>query len=426
MPYSIEILFCTTKKVAIRNAKARRCFSRNRRATQLVVLLQCAHSESNSQYKVFAERRSAHMGYRQQYLDVIKQIENRISDEENERHTALEHHQLVEQDFIHSEQLYINTKRAYIWLRSIALLISIAILIIGPIYMVRAYFTTNTTEYETYIDNSDVVKQISTYVCYTTNSGRKYHAAGCQYLWNSSHETTVYEAEERGYSACSKCTPTERTTINITETNAEEKQRAVEITTKNYVMPVLICLIIAIVLYNLVVFKKRGQYGKILAEKNNNELSYNRSLSDLTSITNAIENDKRELDAKKSKLSVWDAECQLFLDQIKGNSIYDIANISDNLVFNRDYYPVGTKDNPTAYTVYCTSIPDRNKRYHHKRGCSTAYYNISIVQARERGMVCCSKCIAHSFPVPDSIYQVHKILRALKEKYSKFDLPFNL
>lgn len=59
---------------------------------------------------------------------------------------------------------------------------------------------------------------LRTYFCYVTEYGNCYHAKGCQYLWNRSYQTTVHEAKEQGFRACSKCTPTQRTTIPLTET----------------------------------------------------------------------------------------------------------------------------------------------------------------------------------------------------------------
>jgi hypothetical protein len=61
---------------------------------------------------------------------------------------------------------------------------------------------------------------VDTYTCYTTDYGTRYHAAYCPSLWNSRNKTTVYEAEEEGYTYCSKCTPTEETTLefDVTET----------------------------------------------------------------------------------------------------------------------------------------------------------------------------------------------------------------
>lgn len=75
-----------------------------------------------------------------------------------------------------------------------------------------------------------VIGTVSTYVCYITTYGEKYHAWGCGSLWNSAYETTVYEAEKRGYEPCSKCTPRDKTTIKLTETRYKEVEREKRIT----------------------------------------------------------------------------------------------------------------------------------------------------------------------------------------------------
>lgn len=40
-----------------------------------------------------------------------------------------------------------------------------------------------------------------------TNSGSKYHSAGCQYLKKSDIEVTLDDAKARGLTPCSKCRP---------------------------------------------------------------------------------------------------------------------------------------------------------------------------------------------------------------------------
>lgn len=60
-----------------------------------------------------------------------------------------------------------------------------------------------------------VIGEVATYVCYTTDYGDCYHAYGCNSLWKSSYKTTVYSAQKRGYSPCSKCTPNVPTTETL-------------------------------------------------------------------------------------------------------------------------------------------------------------------------------------------------------------------
>lgn len=42
---------------------------------------------------------------------------------------------------------------------------------------------------------------------YVTNTGSKYHMAGCQYLRQSQHARTLSQAKSEGYTACSRCHP---------------------------------------------------------------------------------------------------------------------------------------------------------------------------------------------------------------------------
>ena len=44
-------------------------------------------------------------------------------------------------------------------------------------------------------------------VVYITDTGTKYHAKGCQYLSQSCKEIDRSEAEDKGYTPCSRCNP---------------------------------------------------------------------------------------------------------------------------------------------------------------------------------------------------------------------------
>jgi len=46
-------------------------------------------------------------------------------------------------------------------------------------------------------------------IVYTTRTGECYHTDGCRSLRRSKIETTASEAKERGYRACSVCSPPE-------------------------------------------------------------------------------------------------------------------------------------------------------------------------------------------------------------------------
>lgn len=50
-------------------------------------------------------------------------------------------------------------------------------------------------------------ENVATYTVYITDTGSKYHRAGCQYLEDSSTEIDLSDAEANGYSPCSVCNP---------------------------------------------------------------------------------------------------------------------------------------------------------------------------------------------------------------------------
>ena len=102
--------------------------------------------------------------------------------------------------------------------------------IFSPIISAKwfSYDVIEQKEEEEYYDR--FVAKVTTYVCYTTNYGERYHAKGCQYLWNSSHQTTVYEAEQNGYKKCSKCTPTEVIIHTITKRDVRTVIKDVTVT----------------------------------------------------------------------------------------------------------------------------------------------------------------------------------------------------
>lgn len=54
---------------------------------------------------------------------------------------------------------------------------------------------------------------------YTTRTGEKYHADGCQYLSKSKIETTMDKATKAGYTACSVCKPGGGTKNTVVKTS---------------------------------------------------------------------------------------------------------------------------------------------------------------------------------------------------------------
>lgn len=111
---------------------------------------------------------------------------------------------------------------------------------------------------ETYTEPTGEI--IETFVCYTTLYGECYHSAECGSLWNSSFETTVYEAVNDGYKPCSKCEPTEKTEYIVTEIK-HNVTKCVERIEKHPIIEVFVCgsssLLALYILTTIIINKKR-------------------------------------------------------------------------------------------------------------------------------------------------------------------------
>jgi hypothetical protein len=62
-----------------------------------------------------------------------------------------------------------------------------------------------------------------------TNTGKKYHSAGCQYLRQSDYTCSLAEAFGKGLSACSRCSPPTRV---VEEKSKENPKKSVKKKTK--------------------------------------------------------------------------------------------------------------------------------------------------------------------------------------------------
>jgi hypothetical protein len=108
---------------------------------------------------------------------------------------------------------------------ALSVIVLVFVLLIVGLFFGSSWLAKNVYSYEVITEETieeayqhPTGEKINTFVCYTTTYGECYHAESCGYLWSSSHQTTVYDAELRGYSSCSRCSPTEKTVIEITET----------------------------------------------------------------------------------------------------------------------------------------------------------------------------------------------------------------
>lgn len=111
---------------------------------------------------------------------------------------------------------------------------------------------------ETYSEPTGEI--IETFVCYTTLYGDCYHSSECGSLWNSSFETTVYEAVKDGYKPCSKCEPTEKTEYIVIE-KKHNIIKCVERIEKHPIIEVFVCgsssLLALYILTTIIINKKR-------------------------------------------------------------------------------------------------------------------------------------------------------------------------
>ena len=70
--------------------------------------------------------------------------------------------------------------------------------------------TGSTASQSAVVENSDDAASPDTdadVTVHITNTGTKYHAAGCRYLKDSDIEVPLSEAKDRGYTPCSVCKP---------------------------------------------------------------------------------------------------------------------------------------------------------------------------------------------------------------------------
>ena len=124
--------------------------------------------------------------------------------------------------------------------KATVVVIVIVMFLVSSSVLLELFFTNESTitVYDEHIEVEEV--EIETYICYITDTGSLYHSRNCQYLWNSSYRTTVYEARENGYGACSKCTPKTKTTLILEKSNVIQIPRQETEINKNYIFPTIL------------------------------------------------------------------------------------------------------------------------------------------------------------------------------------------
>lgn len=157
----------------------------------------------------------------------------------------------MEKDIYQLQDEIADSKNKIKVIRVVSILLAILVLLVAKPMAVRWFSYTEFVLVLKGPKQEVVVGEIYTYVCYTTKSGKCYHDKGCQYLKYSSRKTTVYEAEESGYSPCSRCTPSKICTYKIkTERSPyEDKMVKIQKTPIFLVFAISISMIAALYLY---------------------------------------------------------------------------------------------------------------------------------------------------------------------------------
>lgn len=145
-------------------------------------------------------------------------------------------------------------------LANILFLIVAVLLVSSSGWLAENVFNYTTLEERVRIETNEIpVGEIETYICYITEYGECYHSGGCGSLWNSSYKTTVYEARKEGYRACSKCQPTEPTSIILTETETRDIHyfETVENYPKTAVILISCSCLLAVYIPTVIILKRK-------------------------------------------------------------------------------------------------------------------------------------------------------------------------
>ena len=129
------------------------------------------------------------------------------------------------------------------WIRHLAIILLIAVALF---FINVAWLNANgTTEKVTKTVTASEPK------VYVTKTGDKYHSASCGYLHSSSIAMGKYEAQSKGYSACSVCGGTSSGTISVSYKKTVEEKSG-PWTTKKVILNIVLVLLSAPTIYWLV------------------------------------------------------------------------------------------------------------------------------------------------------------------------------
>ncbi|GEM_PF-6264953 len=137
------------------------------------------------------------------------------------------------------------------WLRQTVIIVIIAL----SLFFIKTLWIGSTTHKTVTINESQPK-------VFITKSGDKYHNVSCGYLHSSAIPIGKYEAEKKGYAACSVCGGVASGTISVSSSKKEEaKNPATSI--ENIALNLLLVLVMAPSLYAFFCYRakeKRNEY----------------------------------------------------------------------------------------------------------------------------------------------------------------------
>ena len=269
-------------------------------------------------------------------FEEIKQLDSRHLDDDKE---------IRKESTSKQESLNAKKQKGIVVILVTFVLISIALgIIVGQFIFVHKIYGAHTT-------------------CYTTDTGKCYHSANCGYLWHSSHKTTVYKAERRGYVSCSQC--------SVGMLDESEKHE--------YGWGILVCLLLIVPPPVIIKIKEKNRLEKQIEQETNNQLIKNDE-----EYKNAIE----KIVIENGVLKIVNAPSEV---------MYQGGNIVCN---NEKYY---------RYTSMYGNC------YHSNPSCGNRIYQ-RVWAYNIIGLSPCSKC-AQVFEIPEwylNFIELSKILKKYK------------
>lgn len=267
-------------------------------------------------------------------------------------------------------------------------------------------------------------------IVYVTNTGSKYHRAGCSYL-KSSRSMTIAQAVAAGYSPCSRCHPGQLTgnyvsdwngksggsgssagsgkdVAKVTPTPSPEPQEEQEC----FPLFLVICgaAVALFVTWRIIrsckkrkAEKERQLRKRLAAEERQRQAKIRER-----------ERQKRQKEAEEQIRRAFIEAKEKFTALYGGQSAESLAGIPSNVEIGPDGLPKspGPGNWGPRFTFY---ISPSGKSFHCICGCSNAYTPAHAVKVGRYGYAPCKRCAPQ---LPDlSWYHKYLDIRAIKAKY---------